>query len=208
MQTVRKNVKRLLYFFLVLILIALLFEKWGVILLLFVIVNWKPISIIGGTALVAAAIYFFVKLKVRLRTRIIIILLIPVVGYASACLFSFTFPTNYGRCDFYNQPDTLDGGVKIINGVSYRFQMCGTGGNDQDGTDDKIELKVFSESGELLARRHFSVNWYAGGSFHEPLKYGKNFVSYIDVSDESGFDKRLSIPPSKWDWIRARLPLF
>ena len=119
----------------------------------------------------------------------------------------FTRP-NYGRCDFYNRPDTLGGGVKLLNGVSYRFQMCGTGGNDQDGTDDKIELQVFSDKGELLARRYFSVNWYAGNSFHEPLTYEGEFVRYIDVAENSGFEKRLSIPPTKWDWIRARLPLF
>ncbi len=119
----------------------------------------------------------------------------------------FTRP-HYGRCDFYNRPDTLDGGVKLLNEVSYRFQLCGTGGNDQDGTDDEIELKVFSDRGGLLARRHFSVNWYAGSSSHRPLIYDGEFVRYVDVTEESGFEQRLSIPPTKWDWIRARLPLF
>ncbi|QNB09992.1 hypothetical protein G5S34_16780 [Herbaspirillum frisingense] len=86
--------------------------------------------------------------------------------------------------------------------------MCGTGGNDQDGTDDDIELKVFNDQGTLLARRHFSVNWYAGRSFHQPLAYGSDFVSYFDVTAHSTFEQRLSIPPTAWDWIRARLPLF
>ncbi|WP_232729580.1 hypothetical protein [Herbaspirillum huttiense] len=48
--------------------------------------------------------------------------------------------------------------MKFLNGTSYRFQMCGTGGNDQDGSDDNIELKVFDEKGTLLARRYFAVN--------------------------------------------------
>ncbi|AYR27025.1 hypothetical protein RC54_16650 [Herbaspirillum rubrisubalbicans] len=86
--------------------------------------------------------------------------------------------------------------------------MCGTGGNDQDGTDDKIELKVFNDQGTLLARRYFSVNWYAGRSFHPPLAYEDDFVRYIDVTENSRFEKRLNIPPTKWDWIRARLSLF
>ncbi|WP_233633080.1 hypothetical protein [Burkholderia seminalis] len=115
---------------------------------------------------------------------------------------------NYGRCAFYDQPETLDGGVKSIQGTDYRFQMCGTGGNDQDGTDDRIELRVFDSRGVLLARRYFSVNWYAGRSSHQPLKYEDNRVGYIDVSDEANFHKSLTIPPTKWDWIMARLPLF
>ncbi|AKN68283.1 hypothetical protein G5B88_15860 [Herbaspirillum seropedicae] len=86
--------------------------------------------------------------------------------------------------------------------------MCGTGGNDQDGTDDKIELKVFNDQGTLLARRYFSVNWYAGKGFHQPLTYENDSVRYIDVTENSEYEKRLSIPPTKWDWIRARLPLF
>lgn len=129
------------------------------------------------------------------------------VYLALGLIVHFTRP-HYGRCDFYNRPDTLDGGVKLLNGTSYRFQMCGTGGNDQDGTDDKIELKVFNDQGTLLARRYFSVNWYAGRSFHPPLAYEDDFVRYIDVTENSRFEKRLNIPPTKWDWIRARLPLF
>ncbi|MDR6583968.1 MULTISPECIES: hypothetical protein [Herbaspirillum] len=115
---------------------------------------------------------------------------------------------HYARCDFYDSPDTLDGGVKLLNGVSYRFQLCGSGGHDQDGTDDEIELKVFNDKETLLARRYFSVNWYAGRSFHAPLRYEADAVRYIDVTENSEFDKRLSMPPTKWDWIQARLPLF
>jgi len=104
---------------------------------------------------------------------------LALLAYLGVGLFvHFTRPS-YGRCDFYNRPDTLDGGVKILNGVPYRFQMCGTGGNDQDGTDDKIELEVFNDKGELLAKRYFSVNWYAGSSFPEPLIYEGEFVRYM-----------------------------
>ncbi|WP_322081452.1 hypothetical protein [Burkholderia sp. BCC1972] len=115
---------------------------------------------------------------------------------------------DYGRCDFYDRPETMDGGVKNMNGVPYRFKMCGTGGNDQDATNDNIELRVFSEKGELLARRYFSVNWHHGKHLHPPLSYEGNLVRYIDLTDESNYTKHLKIPPSKWDWLLARLPLF
>lgn len=133
---------------------------------------------------------------------------LAMIFYIGAGLITHFNRPIYGRCDFYDHPETLDGGTKIMNGVSYRFTMCGTGGNDQDGTDDKIELRVFSEKDELLARRYFSVNWYHGKSFHRPLNYEGNVVRYIDLTDKSNYDKYLTIPPTKWDWLRARLPLF
>ncbi|WP_241022915.1 hypothetical protein [Burkholderia sp. Se-20373] len=143
-----------------------------------------------------------------MQTRAIRYIGLAIIFYIGAgLLIHFSRPA-YGRCDFYDRPETLDGGVKNMNGVPYRFKMCGTGGNDQDGTNDKIELRVFSEKGELLAKRYFSVNWYHGKSFHQPLNYEGNLVRYIDLTDESNFDKYLMIPPTKWDWLRARLPLF
>ncbi len=129
------------------------------------------------------------------------------ISVCAGLIIHFNRPA-YGRCDFYDRADTLDGGTKNMNGVWYRFKLCGTGGNDQDATDDNIELSVFSENGELLARRYFSVNWYHGDSSHPPLRYEGNLVRYIDLTDESNIKKHLMIPPSKWDWLRARLPLF
>jgi hypothetical protein len=133
---------------------------------------------------------------------------IAFAAYLGADLVIHLARPDYGRCDFYNRPDTLNGGIKNMNGVSYRFQMCGTGGNDQDGINDKIELKIFNSNGKLLARRYFSVNWYAGSNFHAPLKYEENLVRYIDVANDSDYEQHLNIPPTKWDWVRARLPLF
>ncbi|WP_240327191.1 hypothetical protein [Burkholderia sp. IDO3] len=143
-----------------------------------------------------------------MQTRIIRYIGLAIVAYIGIGLIIHLNRPTYGRCDFYDRPDTLDGGIKNMNGISYRFAMCGTGGNDQDGTNDKIELRVFSDKGELLARRYFSVNWYHGKSFHQPLNYEGNVVRYIDLTDDSNYEKYLTIPPSKWDWLRARLPLF
>ncbi|WP_244106369.1 hypothetical protein [Burkholderia anthina] len=143
-----------------------------------------------------------------MQTRTIRYIGLAIIAYIGIGLIIHLNRPIYGRCDFYDRPETLDGGIKNMNGVSYRFMMCGTGGNDQDGTNDKIELRVFSDKGELLVRRYFSVNWYHGKSFHQPLNYEGNVVRYVDFTDESNHDKYLTIPPSKWDWLRARLPLF
>ena len=144
-----------------------------------------------------------------MQTRAIKYIGLAIIIFISAGFIVHLSRPIYGRCDFYDRPDTFDGGTKNMNGVQYRFKMCGTGGNDQDATNDQIVLEVFSDKGELLARRYFAVNWYHGALFHRPLNYEGNRVRYIDWIDESSPEKKyLSIPPTKWDWLRARLPLF
>nr|WP_262390069.1 hypothetical protein [Burkholderia arboris] len=143
-----------------------------------------------------------------MQTRALRYIGLAIVTYINAGLAIHLNRPTYGRCDFHDRPETLDGGVKNMNGVPYRFKMCGTGGNDQYATNDNIEPRVFSEKGELPARRYFSVNWHHGDSFHSPLNCEGNRVRYIDLTDESNHNKYLTIPPSKWDWLRSRTPLF
>ncbi|MDB5800724.1 MAG: hypothetical protein JWL63_1663 [Rhodocyclales bacterium] len=131
-------------------------------------------------------------------------LFIVAFSYGLICLFVYIFPPQYHRCEFYDDPGTLDGGTKEINGKKYRIKMCGTGGND-NGTDDEIELKVLSLDGELLVKRHFEVDWASASAFHQPLQYNKNGITYIDQHQE---ERQIKIPPGKIDWIRARLPFF
>jgi hypothetical protein len=99
----------------------------------------------------------------------------------------------------------LNAGIKTFNGKTYTVQVCGTGGSPQDGTDDELELQVFSQEGELLAKRHYSVNWESGSSFHEPLEYTDIRITYNPANQDEG---EISIPPSKIDWLFARLPFF
>lgn len=110
----------------------------------------------------------------------------------------------YGRCEFYNSPTTLDAGRKVFNGVTYDIQVCGSAPRPQDGDNDRLQVTVRDERGEMLARRHYSVNWEAGTSFHEPLQYDKDAIV---ISNAFGEDIRIAIPPSRFDWIQARVPL-
>ncbi|RDU95919.1 hypothetical protein DWV00_26590 [Trinickia dinghuensis] len=82
--------------------------------------------------------------------------------------------------------------------------MCGTGG-DENFMHDKIRLQIFSEQGELLAQRKFHVDWIT--NFPRELEYGVDHVTYYDASRESNFKHRIEMPPTRWDWVRARLPL-
>ncbi|WP_171939438.1 hypothetical protein [Herbaspirillum rubrisubalbicans] len=113
------------------------------------------------------------------------------------------FGPQYGRCEFYNSPTTLNAGRKDFNGVVYEIRVCGSAPRPQDGDNDRLELTVLDEHGEMLARRHYSVNWQAGISFHEPLQYEKDAVMAVNAFGE---DIRIQIPPSRFDWLRARIP--
>jgi hypothetical protein len=114
------------------------------------------------------------------------------------------FGPQYGRCEFYNSPTTLNAGRKDFNGVVYEIRVCGSAPRPQAGDNDRLELTVLDEHGEMLARRHYSVNWQAGISFHEPLQYEKDPVMAVNAFGE---DIRIQIPPSRFDWLRARIPL-
>lgn len=131
------------------------------------------------------------------------LVLLAVLIYASMCLFVYIFPPQYPKCERYN--DELNGGTKMIGTVKYNVHMCGTGGDD-NGNSDEVELKIISEQGELLAKRHFTVHWMA--NFHEPLEYRDGQIIYYDFSTQNNFKKTIAVPPTKIEWIRARLPFF
>jgi len=169
-------------------------------------------SVMG--ALLAFALFKFYRFMTRVvapvlpisqkrKYNAVTILYMIVMTYGFAVLCAAIFGRDYGRCDFYNSSDTLNAGIKTFNGQSYKIQVCGTGARPQDGTDDELELKVFSPKGELLAKRHYSVNWEAGSSFHEPLQYTNDAVIYNEYED----DGKIKIPPTALDWIMARIPL-
>lgn len=129
--------------------------------------------------------------------------LLAVVTYTLMSLFAHFFPPKYSNCQRYTQD--LNGGVKTIGAKKYDVKMCGTGG-DENSNDDEVELRVSDEKGELLAKRHFTVHWMA--NFHEPLEYQNDQVIYYDFSTHTNFKKSITMPPTAFDWIRARLPLY
>lgn len=83
----------------------------------------------------------------------------------------------------------------------YDIKLCGA--DIKNGT--KIRLQVFGRSGDLLAERYFS--YYVNSATERDLTEGVDSIIYFDSARESPMQS-ISIPPTKWDWIRARLPLF
>jgi hypothetical protein len=113
------------------------------------------------------------------------------------------YPDNFSDCGTYTT--SLKGGVKVFDGKKYNVVLCGTGG-DENAMDDRIRLQIFSASGELLAQRKFYVHWMMT-NFRKELAFSANHLTYYDNSQQSNFEHRISMPPTPWDWISARLPL-
>jgi hypothetical protein len=142
------------------------------------------------------------RIRKNVRRTVSDVASIAVVIYVAWCICFYMFPPQYPKCQRYN--DELNGGVKLIGKTKYNVQMCGTGG-DENSNSDEIELKVLDERGELLAKRHFTVHWMA--NFHEPLEYQEDKIIYYDFSTHNNFKKTIDMPPSKFEWLRARVPL-
>ncbi|WP_155720481.1 hypothetical protein [Burkholderia anthina] len=106
---------------------------------------------------------------------------------------------NYGRCDFFEKE--LHGGKKEFGGVEYYAKLCGA--NIRNGYE--VRFQLFDGSGELRAQRYFS--YYVNSATERELVDGVGGIVYYD-SSSSDVMQLLAIPPTKWDWIRARLPLF
>jgi len=106
---------------------------------------------------------------------------------------------NYGQCDFFEKE--LNGGKKEFGGVEYYAKLCGA--NIRNGHE--VRFQLFDGAGELRAQRYFS--YYVNSATERELVDGVGGIIYYD-SSSGDVMQLLAIPPTKWDWIRARLPLF
>ncbi len=111
------------------------------------------------------------------------------------------------NCQGYNHTEKLNGGTKIIGNKMFVITICGGGANnslfDGDGME-RVRLTVFDDQGELLARRYYKVFW-GGQPGHQPLKISVNSIIYQDDKEQK--DHTIPMPPTRLEWIRARLPL-
>lgn len=111
-------------------------------------------------------------------------------------------------CQQYNYTDKLNGGIKEFQGKKYAVEICGSGINDRRflGGDlmDAVELTITNEHGELVAKRRYKVFW-DGRPGHEPLAIEANSITYQDDAEE--VDHSITMPPTAFEWIRARIPL-
>lgn len=109
---------------------------------------------------------------------------------------------DYTNCEKYSKQ--LNGRERMYAGNKYRAVLCGRG-PDQNLMNDHVRLQIFSQEGELLAERKFVVDWDTNKS--RLLEYHDNHITYYDASKEYDFEKTVSMPPTRFDWMRARIPL-
>jgi hypothetical protein len=134
-----------------------------------------------------------------MQTRVIKFIGIVFAIYLAIGFFVHFNRPNYGHCDFFTKE--LNGGKKYFRGTTYFAKLCGA--DITNGTE--IKLQVFNDSEELLAQRYFS--YYVNSAAERDLAEGMDAIIYYDHSKDDAM-RSISIPPTKWDWIRARLPLF
>jgi hypothetical protein len=130
--------------------------------------------------------------------------IVAVFAYGVLALFStYVVPSRYSDCE--RNTKELNGGEKVLAGRKYKIILCGDGG-DTNFMQDKIRMQIFSESGSLLAQRHFYVDWPMT-NVQKRLVYGDDYLIYFDPYRPDNYKRKVSMPPTRLDWIRARLPL-
>jgi len=108
-------------------------------------------------------------------------------------------PDSYYRCEYYTEH--LNGGVRTFQGKQYNIVLCGLQGRIDPGNVqyDEVRLMVLSMDGELLAERYYEPWWNL-----MELEYGDDYLAYVAMY-KSGTQK-IAMPPTRLDWLRARLP--
>ena len=139
----------------------------------------------------------------RLRRALVSIVIVPVAFYV-LWLFLLPSQSNYRRCDLYTE--RMNGGVHAFENKDYRIELCGLNGgiDPENWQHDEVRLQVFAMNGELLAERFFEPLLGMGEPI-APLEYGNDHLIY-DAGQGSGYHTKMAMPPSRWEWIRARLP--
>lgn len=87
------------------------------------------------------------------------------------------------------------GGVHRYDGQDYTFTLCDTGYSI-------VLLQIHDANNELWAERSFDVEWAGRIS---PLKYTNKSVTYFDNTEEEDFEKVISMPPNRWEWLKVRV---
>lgn len=222
MQTTRKNVRNILITVVCIALalpasiavLLLLPNSLSVGIIFFIAKFYTQIGAVALGIFIAFVMYKFYRfmqrtenpwqvVRANLRKNLILLFFILSIIYAFMVLFVFIFHGSYSRCDHYNKK--LNGGIKEFQGQKFKINMCGTGG-DKIQNNDEIRLQVFNEKGDLLALRHFVVDWDTNSS-SRGIHYHPNHLAYVDESLQSDFNKTITMPPTALDWIRARIPL-
>jgi hypothetical protein len=118
----------------------------------------------------------------------------------------FQEPSNYAGCDEFTKK--FEGGWREFNGQKYKLQMCAKLVLEKRGffgwgpplTSERIRLAVFNQDGNLQALGYFTGS---NNSFYFQIE--EDSIKFGDWEGSSN-GRAIKMPPSKLEWIRARLP--
>jgi hypothetical protein len=118
-------------------------------------------------------------------------------------LDNYILPTDYRSCEAYTK--MMNGGIQTFQRRTLNIRLCGllNHGPVDPTYSDEARLQVFSMDGELLVERFLEP--LTGMHYGLQLEYGNDYLIYND-GQGSGFQTKMAMPPTKLDWIRARLP--
>ncbi|WP_269501838.1 hypothetical protein [Burkholderia sp. IMCC1007] len=118
-----------------------------------------------------------------------------------AIISTLALRSSYEGCERYTQ--ILNGGMREFRGKKYQIELCGARRFLGDG--DEIRLQVLGAAGDVLAERFFAVRTINDAAPME-LEYGDDNIFYYDQSKSSPL-RFIAMPPSRIDWLTARIPL-
>jgi len=141
------------------------------------------------------------KIEFRRITRWFLVLVVAVY-VASSIISSYVSPTQYANCE--KDTKDLNGGIRTFGGQKFNIVLCGNGG-DENLMNDRVRMQILSERGVLLAQRTFQVDWESNRL--RELVYGEDYLIYFDASQNNNYKHKVKMPPTWFDWVRARLPM-
>lgn len=86
-------------------------------------------------------------------------------------------------------------------GKTYQVKACGDGAGIT-GSPEEIKVSVYAPDGDLVAVRRFTANFLAASI--NPLEYKPEGIEYWDDYYGPAF---IRMPPTREDWVKARIPL-
>ncbi|PRG14078.1 hypothetical protein C6Q21_03405 [Burkholderia multivorans] len=117
--------------------------------------------------------------------------------------------TDETDCQRFNYNDKLNGGVKQVDGATYVVNICGSGrrGNGRFADqNEQVKITVSDANGSTLATRLFYVFW-GGRPGYDPIEIHSGKLIYFDASDAYDSTRSISLPPTTFDWVAARMPV-
>ncbi|MCL1825889.1 MAG: hypothetical protein FWG26_08140 [Betaproteobacteria bacterium] len=152
--------------------------------------------------------------KVIWRSNLLAPIILFLLFYIPFSIHHFmTVPTTelqeygyYGACARFTEE--LKGGWKEFQGQKFKVQLCAKsieepsfGVHFGKGFEYyKVRIAIFNEQGNLQSLGYFK----SGGENLFYFKIKENLIEYGDW--ESSSSRIIKMPPSKLEWIRARLP--